>query len=304
MTFVDQRKAYDSVPREGLWKALRKLGIPESVIATIQSFHENGVLRSGKLSDDIKVDNSLRQGCSMSPTLFMLERWREKMKDVEGSGILLNYKMDGKLFRRYTRNAKQAYLTEGQFADDAALLATTHKGAKIAMTEFASTASDFGLSVSFTKTKVMADGRETTEEDESPLSVGSEMVQNVKEFPYLGSVVASSGILGSEIDRRISQASKAFGALKRAVFQDHNLTTHTKHLVYNACVLSVLYGSESWIPLRKHLKMDAFHNRCIRITLGTSRKQQWSQHMTSQEIRERWGDIETMSVKIMKRRLE
>ena len=120
------------------------------------------------------------------------------------------------------------------------------------------------------------------------------MIENVKEFPYLGSVVASSGRVDADIDRRLAQA---FGALKRAVFQDHNLTTHTKRLVYNACVLSVLlYGSESRIPLRKHLKkLDVFHNRCVRITLGISRR---SQRLTSQEIREPWGDIETVSVKL------
>ena len=88
------------------------------------------------------------------PALFNLyaclvvERWKEKVKDVEGVGISLNYKLDEKLFRRYTKNAKQARLTEGQFADDAALLATTHSGAETAMSEFASTVSDFGRNVS------------------------------------------------------------------------------------------------------------------------------------------------------------
>ena len=108
-----------------MWKALRKLGIPENVIAIIQSFHENmsaQICCNGKLSDDIKVDNGLRQGCSMAPTLFnlyvclMVERWKEKVKDVEGVGILLTYKLDEKLFRQYTRNAKQVHLTGGQFA--------------------------------------------------------------------------------------------------------------------------------------------------------------------------------------------
>ena len=106
----------------------------------------------------------------MAPALFNLyaclvvERWKEK---VEGVRISLNYKLDEKLFRRYTKNAKQAHLTEGQFADDVALQATTHSGAETIMSEFASTASDFGLNVSFTKTKVMAAGREITEEDQS-----------------------------------------------------------------------------------------------------------------------------------------
>ena len=90
------------------------------------------------------------------------------------------------------------------------------------------------------------------------------------------------------------------------MLQDHDLTTHTKRLVYNACVLSVLlYGSERWIALCKHLKkLDTFHNRCIHITLGITRTQQWSQRLTSQEVRNRWGDSETIAMKVMRRRLE
>ena len=96
------------------------------------------------------------------------------------------------------------HLTEGQCADDAALLATAHRGAEIAMTEFTNTASAFGLSMSFTKTKVMAAGWETTEKDQSPLSVGLEIFENVEEFPYLGSVVALSGIMDSgELHRHL-----------------------------------------------------------------------------------------------------
>ena len=76
-----------------------------------------------------------------------------------------------------------------------------------------------------------------------------------------------------------------------------------KRRVYQACVLSVLlYGSESWVLLRKHSrKLDSFHHRCIRIILG---RQQWNQHITSHGIRRRWGDLETVTQMITKRRLE
>lgn len=35
--FIDQRKGYDSVPREGLWMALSKLGVPDSLIEILPS---------------------------------------------------------------------------------------------------------------------------------------------------------------------------------------------------------------------------------------------------------------------------
>ena len=38
----------------------------------------------------------------------------------------------------------------------------------------------------------------------------------------------------------IASASRAFGALRQAVFKDDNLSVVTKRKVYQACVLSVL----------------------------------------------------------------
>ncbi len=56
-----------------------------------------------------------------------------------------------------------------------------------------------------------------------------------------------------------------------------NLTLTTKKKIYQACILSVLlYGSECWIPLNKHIsKLNSFHHRCTRTILGISNKQQW-----------------------------
>lgn len=40
LTFVDLQKAYNSVPRDALWKALIKLGVSENVVSIIRSYHE------------------------------------------------------------------------------------------------------------------------------------------------------------------------------------------------------------------------------------------------------------------------
>ena len=70
-------------------------------------------------------------------------------------GTIWRYKLDEKLFRRYTRNARDP---ECQFVDDAAILATTCAGVETAMREFVRVATDFGLKVSFQKTKMMVVG--------------------------------------------------------------------------------------------------------------------------------------------------
>ena len=85
----------------------------------------------------------------------------------------------------------------------------------------------------------------------------------VHEFSYLGSVITSSGQMTVEVDKRVAQASRAFGALRKAVFVDKYLKISTKRIIYNACVLSVLfYGAECWVLLRKHdKKLKTFHHR-------------------------------------------
>ena len=73
--FIDLKKAYDSVPRRAMWRALEKLGIPDRVINIIRSFHEgmHARVRVGEETlEEFSVENGLRQGCTMAPVLFNL----------------------------------------------------------------------------------------------------------------------------------------------------------------------------------------------------------------------------------------
>ena len=109
-------------------------------------------------------------------------------------------------------------------------------------------------------------------------------IEYVRDFTYLGSTIETSGKLDLDVDCRITKASKTFGALRKAVFEDTNLTTLTKRKVYDACVLStLLYGSESWTPLKKHLqKLNSFHSRCLQSCLGIFITTQWENHQMKQ----------------------
>ena len=230
----------------------------------------------------------------------------ERVADIAGLGVNVMYKHDQKLFRRYTRNADKTRFTELQFADDAALLATTRTGDEEGLHKCIEVAADFGLMVSTPKTKLMVTGRKVTTGDRAPIPVGDNQIECVTKFPYLRSVIASSGRIQPDIDRRIAQASRAFGTLRKPVFSNRDLRVETKRRVYKACVLSVLlYGSECWTLLRKDLKrLDSFHYRCVRTILGILNQQQWAQHITSQNVRQQWGDSETVTEKVSKRRLE
>ena len=65
--YVCMYVSYDSVPREAMWMALGKLGVPEETVRLIRSFH--GGMRAtirldGTALEEISVKNGLRQGTS------------------------------------------------------------------------------------------------------------------------------------------------------------------------------------------------------------------------------------------------
>ena len=142
--FIDLTKAYDSVPRELLWGLLLKYGVPSEMVEVVKSLHEGMEARvrvGGKLSDVIEVRNGLRQGCTMSPVLFnlfftaVMRMWRDECKDIEGFGIGVGYIVDeGRLkvgIKKDTGKEKRTKLTDMQFADDAAAVATTREALEL-----------------------------------------------------------------------------------------------------------------------------------------------------------------------------
>ena len=78
---VDLKKAYDSVPRDAMWVALGKLGVPvvsELTVQLISSFHQDMRARvrlDGVVLEEISVQNGPRQGCCLY-TCLAVERWR------------------------------------------------------------------------------------------------------------------------------------------------------------------------------------------------------------------------------------
>jgi hypothetical protein len=75
IAFVDLEKAFDRVPREVLWWALRKLGVEEWMVNVIRSMYAGATtavkLRSGE-SKEFEVRVGVHQGSVLSPLLFTI----------------------------------------------------------------------------------------------------------------------------------------------------------------------------------------------------------------------------------------
>ena len=220
-TFIDLKKAYDSVPSEAMWIALAKLGVPEDTVQPIKSFHRDMKARvmciDGAMLEEIEVVSGLRQGCCMAPVLFNLysclavERWLARIENIEGAGNTIKYKNNnysGGTLASY-RNCCEKKSTECQFSDGTAILTSTRSGTERAPVEYQQASNDLGLTVSIKISKHMVTGRLVVESDHEPITLEGGDITMVEEFSYLGSLIASSGRVTVDVDRRVPQASKA-----------------------------------------------------------------------------------------------
>src|SRR5664279_2367073 len=70
MAFVDLEKAFDRVPREVVWWALRELGVDEWIVSVIKSMYEeatSAVKVNGRVSNAFVVRVGVHQGSVLSP---------------------------------------------------------------------------------------------------------------------------------------------------------------------------------------------------------------------------------------------
>ena len=228
---------------------VEETGVPDVLVDIVKSFHSNMVARirlDGELLEEVGMSNGLRQSCTTAPTrsnfyaCVVAERWMEKVQGSDSVGTRLMYKLDQQHFRRSTRGASEVLVHKGEFADDDVLLASSRQAAEAAIRTYVSVTQSFGLTVSVQKTKFVVVDCGVEEDDTLHMALGESSIEHVSEFPYLGSLIAENGRSHVEVDKRIASASKAFGALRRAVFKDSHLLLTTKSCVYRACVPSVL----------------------------------------------------------------
>lgn len=101
-------------------------------------------------------------------------------------------------------------LTDLDFADDIALMAKTQKVLQEATTSLEEEAARVGLRISTDKTKTLKVTRKT----QVQVSVGNQQIEEVNQFTYLGSIVASTGGADADINCRIGKAAAVFRQLR------------------------------------------------------------------------------------------
>ena len=97
--FVDFEKAFDSLDREAMRRILRRNGIPNKIVnmkVQYQGFTCQ-VPHGGTMTEPIEIKTGVRQGCLLSPLLFLVVLdWMSK-NPYEGKRLDLQWSLTQRL---------------------------------------------------------------------------------------------------------------------------------------------------------------------------------------------------------------
>ena len=97
-------------------------------------------------------------------------------------------------------------------------------------------------------------------------------IEKVAQFKYLGSMLSDTNSIDADVESRIKKADQIFHSLTRLIWYQDKIKVSIKLKLYKSIIIPILlYGSETWTPLRHHTKrIQVFTNSFIRIITGTS----------------------------------
>ena len=173
-----------------------------------------------ELSDEIRKQRGVRQGCVASPTLFNFNLYTEKifkhiinMKGVNVGGNNFN---------------------NLRYADDTAILAGNEKEFTELTSKINEVAKQFGMKINIKKTKAMVVST-TPNSPKINIAIDGQHIEQVTSYMYLGSLITEDGRCEKEIKRRIMIARTTFTNMRTLLsFRGINVRTRLRAITcYN-----------------------------------------------------------------------
>ena len=279
--FIDFCKAFDSLDQGVLWAVLTAYGVPPSLVAILRDMYTGATVRvraNGCLSGPFEIHAGVRQGCPLSPLLFnvyadfVMRCFEQRCANNGIVGVSVEARLPSALQPLVREVLQQLY------ADDQALVLPSLQGAEAAGAALHHVASEWGMSINYSKTKAMiieADGHAGAAGHSgarpATIDLPGGSVEVVGAFKYIGALAACDGSLTTALHRRISSAAHAWRQLQPVLRQYSGADLWTKALLYRAYVLPALTysGPETWALTQEHMRMlGAVHNRYLRRLAG------------------------------------
>ena len=254
--------AYDSVPRDFMFRILNLRTIAKHLIAILQKTYEGTTASITGMKAKFDADKVDRNPlCKFNYYFYYVLKVAANAIDEEfpdGLGIEFDYNIPHLCSNREQRSHGKLHgidiIRWILHADDVVKFFIEHQLLNI----INNTCKWFGLSISFKKTKTQVFYNEEIGKKETLFSLDGNIIENVQKFVYLGKEVTT--------EQQTSKATAKFNEL-HSVLTDHNvniMATRTKLL--EACVRSCLsYSAQACLPEEVQMKkLEVCWFQCLR----------------------------------------
>ena len=253
MILLDWKKAFDKINHGRLIQALERLNVPVKLLNLIKDIYRNPLFRvkhGEQKSDFLKQETGIRQGCPLSPYLFVLVMgvmfWdikqvlhtpaqREPIPGIHFSEIL--YADDTLIFGRHTPSINRL------------------------LKEIQRHSAYYNLKLNFDKcVNLTLNRKQSTLKFED----GTNVPRKTK-ATYLGTILTDSAEFRTEVNNRMADATTAANKLK-LFWNKADTTMKWKLQAFNAIVRSkLMYGLETiQLPQVILNRLDAFQMKQTR----------------------------------------
>ena len=170
IAFIDFTKDFDCVNQELLFEFLEKLGCPAKFSRVIKKLYTNVHARliiDGELSEPIKYNSGVKQGCKLAPTLFgiyaavlLLLAFKNVCPTYS---INIRFRYEGDIYDLRLLKAETKVLTryirEAQYADDIAIFCNDATSLQHFLSSYNGLAQKMDLRINTKKTETMSIGQ-------------------------------------------------------------------------------------------------------------------------------------------------
>ena len=195
--FVDFKKAFDSVWRDGLLYKLAEIGIGKFLYHTIKNMLDKtqiAIKVGNKHSEFFEIQRGVKQGDSISPTLFNIF-----INDLSSNFNLMGCNPPKLL------NSSIGSLS---FADDLLIISESKEGLQNSVDKLNTFCENWQLTLNVKKTKTMVVQPHNNLSLDSFIDFNGNKIQNVNEYKFLGSILKCNGDLKHSLEELSTKARK------------------------------------------------------------------------------------------------
>jgi len=268
-TFVDYRKAFDSIDRVALWRKLINSNINGAILRVIHNMYDMAkscVKSGGNISDFFMCRNGVRQGENLSPLLFGLflnDMIKYISSRYQGLSLFSNVIHETNPDETVQMYMKLYILL---YADDTVILAESLDELQKALYAMESYCKENNLQVNVSKTKVIVFSKGKIRK--LPKIVFNNIELDVVfSYIYLGVLFNYNGKFNSAQKNLYDKASRAmFGLIAKC--RRLRLPLDIQLKLFDSVVKPImLYGCEVWGPYSSDLA-NKLQLRFLKIILG------------------------------------